>query len=185
MPKAIATIITVFFLASAPASAGAEACGAALSAASPFYCQLEALDSVRLQLKGSAEALGANRRDLEEIMRERTKGFLAALPRPAARPTASPIAKRPHRGQLFCALWTVGQDASVALFVECALQSASTGDSVEARLLGRTTADEFDMATRIALGRVVSKVTDDYRAQREQRIALSAKQRIKTAGPSR
>lgn len=188
LSKAISAILAGLILASAHANAGETGCSAAAADASPFYCQLERVDTVRLQMEGTAAALGAKRRDLEQIMRERLRNFVAVLPKQAAGATPSMIGKRPQRGQFFCTLWTVGQDTSVALFVECALHSATTGDSVEARLLGRTTGPEFDMAARIALGRVVSKVTTRYKAQRDRRIALSSgagNRRIKTAGPAR
>jgi len=185
MAKAIAAILTLLLLAGAEANAGEAGCGAALADASPFYCRLGRVDTVRLQLQGSAETLGAHRTDLEHIMRERMQRFSATLPEPFAATSPLPIVKRPPQGQLLCTVWTVGQDTSIALFVECALQAAETGDSVEARLLGRTTQAEFDMATRVALGQVIAKVTDDYNGERDQRVVASGKRRIKTAGPAR
>lgn len=185
LARAIAAIIAGLILASAQANAGETACSTAVADASPFYCQLERIDSAQLQLKGTAAALGAKRPALEQIMRDRLDMFLTDLPKPTAAAASPLIAKRAHRGQLLCSLWTVGEDAAIALFVECALQSTATGDNVEARLLGRTSESEFDMAARVALGRVVSHVTTRYKTQREQRIALSATQQIKTAGAAR
>lgn len=185
MPRAIATIMVTLFLAGTPAKAGAETCNAAFSNASPFYCMLERVDTVRLRLQGSAETLSAQKQDLEQIMRQRMAAFVAGLPK-SAKATPSPlIGRHERRGALLCTLWTVGETDSIALFVECALESTATGDSVEARLLGRTTKSEFDMASRVALGQVVSSVIDRYEQQRGQRIALQRKHQIKTAGPSR
>jgi hypothetical protein len=132
--------------------------------------------------------LGANSRDLEQIMREKLEIFLTVLPRRTAGATRRVTYEPPQRGQFTCTLWTVGREASIALFVECALQSEATGDSVDARLLGRTNAAEFDLATRIALGRVITKVTARFSAQRNRLVALSAitrDVRINTAGPSK
>jgi hypothetical protein len=189
LAHAVSSIIAglLLLLASANANAGEKNCDSAVADVSPFYCQLERVDTVRLQLEGTARALGASRLDMERIMRERLELFLATLPDQPAGPAALLIDKRPQRGRLACTLWTVGEGLSVALFVECALQSTTTGDSVDARLLGRTTEAEFDMAARVALGRVVSKVTSRFNVQRDRLKVLSSKggnTPIKTAGPA-
>lgn len=185
MPRTIAAIMVTLFLASTPAKAGAETCNAAFSNASPFYCTLEQVDTIRLQLQGSADTLATQKHDLEQIMRQRMAAFVARLPKSASATSSPLIGKHERSGALRCTLWTVGETDSVALFVECALESAATGDSVEARLLGRTTKSEFDIASRVALGQVVSSVIDRYQRQRNQRIAMQKKQQIRTAGPSR
>ena len=175
MPRLVSFILAGLLLtAGTPASAGADVCSDDVADVSRFYCHLERVDTVRLQFQGTAAELGAKRPDLEQIMRERLDRFLAALPKPA-RGALPLIEKRPQQGQLLCTLWTVGQDSAIALFVECALRSGETLDSVEARLLGRTTAEEFDMASRIALGQVVSHVTTRYLDQRGIRLARPSK----------
>lgn len=185
MPRTIAAVMAALFLAGASAEAAAETCDAALSNASPFYCRLARVETARLQLKGSATELGARQADLEQIMHERMAAFSARLRKPATSPSSAFGGNRANSGALLCTLWTVGKAESIALFVECALESAATGDSVEARLLGRTTASEFDMASRVALGQVISGVTARYEGRRAQRIAQDSKLRVRTAGPSR
>ena len=133
-------------------------------------CHLSAIELVAIRLDGSATTLGLKRKRLENDVKRRLKVVLPAAVRITpirdATTSAVPLTLN-QRGRFSCTVWTVGLNFPIALFVECSLESLDGEQTIDARLLGHTRQAELHDTVRIALQKVVDKISIKLRDQRK------------------
>jgi hypothetical protein len=128
-----------------------------------FPCQVDIIESVHIQLDGSARELGF---DAKQIAKSVHAHLRERVPRAVKiqihRSAASTEGGFPpdRRSRFACTLWTVGKHFTVSMFVECGLEAVNGDWAVESRLLGHIRQTDLHESARIALANVVDDVIE-------------------------
>jgi len=158
--KSVAIIaVLIGFMFADHRTADAQEC----DLAQRFPCQVGIIESVRVQLDGSARELGFDAKriaeDVRDQLRKRAPRTVEVRIHPSAVPAGNGLPPD-RRSRFACTLWTVGRHFTVSMFVECGLEAANGNWAVESRLLGHVLQADLRDSARTAIANVVNDVIE-------------------------